>query len=801
MPYRPNGHKASSADRTTWSSYEAAQTAHLQNPKLNRGVGYFFAEDDKFCGVDLDTSMDSDGNPYPWVVDILDQFADTYRAYSCSGTGLHVLCRARLEKGWNHYVPNGPVDLHGKAAQIGLFDRGRFFALTGKIFQNSCLSIGEHQATIDSLVERIKKPVPKVSTKPTTHTAALTTERIVEKATRAKNGAKFERLWEGHWENEYGSQSEADLALCAMLAFWCGGNAAQIEEVFNQSGLAREKWLKRQDYRESTIARAVAQATTFYEPRPKSSETPQRVTAPIDQGKQSAVRDVPLIYMGCRQLHEVTSEVVDSLRRANEPPVLFARSGRIVRIDTNEHGRREIRDLNEHGLRGVIARSAYFYKVDKNDKKIECVPSMDVVRDFQNLPSSEWGLPRLEMIIEAPAIRPNGTIISRPGYDAETSLYYSPPPGFVVPVISENLTADHVASAEMLLDDTFGDFLFKDDASRANLFASLLTPFVRSLIEGPTPLAIYDAPQAGTGKGLLAETVTLIVTGRSPDTFSAPRDPEEWRKKITTVLSTGAAVVLIDNVVAQVNSDALCSVLTAVTYADRRFATFEQISLPVRCTWIATGNNVRLGGDMPRRAYWIRIDAQSSRPFQRTGFRHENLRAWVTTNRGTLVAAVLVLVRYWFVAGCPAPSNIKIMGSYESWCRVVGGILECAGIGGFLGNTEAKLESSDAEAGEWEEFLLAIDRIYCGDSFRVAELLDKLTAGSTSDTTDATALRQAMPDTIAEAVQRREASCSRILGNAFSERIDRRYGVTQVHITRDVIDKKTKVARWKVVLG
>ncbi|MBL8236471.1 MAG: hypothetical protein JNM66_03575 [Bryobacterales bacterium] len=470
-----------------------------------------------------------------------------------------------------------------------------------------------------------------------------------------------------------------------------------------------------------------------------------------------------------------------------------------MRVGEDERGRVVIEELTEHGLRGELARAAYFFKIGANQKTLQCAPCIEIVRDIQSRPAREWGLPSLELLIQAPAIRPDGSIICRAGYDPATFLYYSPAPGLTVPDIPEIVSAAHVEVAKKRIESAFGDFVFQDEASRANLLASLLTPLVRSLIEGPTPLAIYDAPQAGTGKSLLAESVTMIATGRPPDTFSAPRDPEEWRKKITTMLVKGSAVVVIDNVEAVLDSDALCSALTALVLSDRRFGTFEQLNLPVRCAWIATGNNVRLGGDMPRRAYWIRLDAQSSRPFQRTGFRHEDLREWVKSNRGHLIASLLMIARYWFNSGCPAPSRIKRMGSFESWCNVVGGMLECAGIDGFLGNAEAKLANNDLEAGQWEEFLLAIDRIYRGESFRVAEILDKLTPGRCTETTDVTALRQAMPDEIAEAIQRRSASCSRLLGNSFSSRIDRRYGDRQVHVTRDAMDAKTKVARWKVV--
>jgi hypothetical protein len=99
--------------------------------------------------------------------------------------------------------------------------------------------------------------------------SALLDEEIIEKASAAENSEKFLRLWAGdttgyeHDDNE--GHSEADLALCAMLAFWTGPDPDRIHRLFRQSGLYRRKW-ERADYRQRTIARALDGKTEFYEP-------------------------------------------------------------------------------------------------------------------------------------------------------------------------------------------------------------------------------------------------------------------------------------------------------------------------------------------------------------------------------------------------------------------------------------------------------------------------------------------------------------------------------------------------------
>ena len=323
----------------------------------------------------------------------------------------------------------------------------------------------------------------------------------------------------------------------------------------------------------------------------------------------------------------------------------------MVAVVRDERDRHIIAEVSEAALRGRMARSGFYYKLNKDQERIECAPPLDVVRDILALSPTDWKVAPLEALIETPFLRPDGTICANPGYDSLTCLFYAPAPGLRLPEMPESPMIDDVEAMLDLLDSAIGDFPFVDDSSRANAIASMLTPVVRPAIDSPTPLALYDAPQAGTGKSLLAEVVSIIATGRAAETFSAPRDPEEWRKKITTALSSGTGVVVIDNVNYRLDSDALCSAITSITISDRIFRTFERIVLPVKCAWIATGNNVQLAGDMPRRCYWIRLDAKQSKPFHRTGFRHENLRAWVTEHRGELIAALLILARYWFRQG------------------------------------------------------------------------------------------------------------------------------------------------------
>lgn len=70
----------------------------------------------------------------------------------------------------------------------------------------------------------------------------LSDDDLLELACGADNGEAFSKLWDGDWQDAYSSQSEADMALCCRLAFWSGKDKAQMDRLFRQSGLFREKW-------------------------------------------------------------------------------------------------------------------------------------------------------------------------------------------------------------------------------------------------------------------------------------------------------------------------------------------------------------------------------------------------------------------------------------------------------------------------------------------------------------------------------------------------------------------------------
>jgi hypothetical protein len=499
--------------------------------------------------------------------------------------------------------------------------------------------------------------------------------------------------------------------------------------------------------------------------------------------------ELPKIVVNNRHLREVTTEALSALAARNDPPELFVRSGRLVRVREDENGIPEIQTMEDSHVKGRLARVADFVRTtEKGETRVN--PPDWTVKDVQAL--GRWPFPALEAVVEVPIVRPDGTIVSVPGYDPQTRLYYRPIEGFEVPTIPGAPTPSDTQAAIELLDEAVGEFPYEDRASAANTLALMLTPLVRPAVNGPVPLALIDKPQAGTGGSLLAEAVAVIGSGHTAEMLGAPRDEEEWRKQITAKLAAGATMITVDNVEGALYAPSLARALTARTWTDRVLGRSETITVGQRATWVATGNNIQLRGDLPRRCYSIRLDAREARPWQRENFKHPDLLGWVAKNRGRLIHALLTLARAWFAAGKPKAENVPRLGSFETWTEIVGGMVAFAGIPDFLGNLEELYDKADAGGAEWEGFLYAWwEELDASKPITVADLTKRIDDNDT--------LKEALPGDLAEAFDKSSGSFSRKLGNALAKRAGTRYGEDGMHIVR--AGEFRRAVCWRLDVG
>lgn len=243
--------QARSNDPDTWSSFKAA-VDYMKLHSLS-GVGFMFHPSDGFAGVDLDGCREPDtGVVEPWALEIVSEL-ESYSEVSSSDTGIKVFVRGELPPG------------RKRKGSIELYDRGRFFTTTGHRLEDVPAEIRGASQALSALHVRLFGEQEETSCgEPSGAGAAetLADAELLEMARHAANGEKFQRLYFDGDASRYAAgdndgRSEADLALCSLLAFWCGPDSERIDRLFRGSSLCREKWLRRPDYRELTISAAL----------------------------------------------------------------------------------------------------------------------------------------------------------------------------------------------------------------------------------------------------------------------------------------------------------------------------------------------------------------------------------------------------------------------------------------------------------------------------------------------------------------------------------------------------------------
>jgi hypothetical protein len=227
----------------------------------------------------------------------------------------------------------------------------------------------------------------------------------------------------------------------------------------------------------------------------------------------------------------------------------------------------------------------------------------------------------------------------------------------------------------------------------------MLHDFARNLFTGPSPFFLIDKPIHGTGATLLAGVLCYPSVGRIISNKAFSKSDEEVRKQITSHLMSGGGPYLYDNLPDDevIDSNVLASVVTSNSISDRLLNTNTVVKLDNLGPWIGTGNNPDFAGQMKRRILRIRLIPTTADPYLRTGFLHDPLPEWIAEHREELVDACLFIVMSWVNAGRPAWGG-QPLGSFESFSKVMGGILKHAGVDGFMTNMDFQKDTGDSEA-------------------------------------------------------------------------------------------------------
>ena len=449
--------------------------------------------------------------------------------------------------------------------------------------------------------------------------------------------------------------------------------------------------------RTAKLARLVAGAG----PKPAARKPSSR---PRAQGQQPEAGGLPQVVVN-KSRRDVIHEILNALRARWDGTELFCYGGVLTRL----------REAKTEPLdRGAFLRwlaegvACYRYTppgMTTPGRYEDAWPDTQTVEAL--LASSDEFAP-LNRVLAMPFIRNDGSVCAKNGYDAASGTFLamgnSGMDRLDIPDAPSREQAR--AAAAWLLDEWLGDMPFKDASSRAGALALVITPFIRGLVP-LVPLAVVSGLQIGVGKNLLADCLSIVMTGKPCQPMLwIPDDDDEVRKQILAAFRQGDGLLCFDEA-HEVGGAALTRALTAQTYTDRILGVSQMASYPNRATWLALGNNVVVNADMSRRVHHIELHPHGPNPQDRpeSAFRHPDLRGWTEASRPEVITRILTVIRAWFAAGRPEYSRGSLMGSFEAWDKMASGILHYAGVPGFLSDLIEKRNEADLSGGYWKEHL------------------------------------------------------------------------------------------------
>jgi hypothetical protein len=443
---------------------------------------------------------------------------------------------------------------------------------------------------------------------------------------------------------------------------------------------------------------------------------------------------LPVITVRNVHEREQSDQTVEALLKANGGPggpTMFVRDGRLNWIRFSETGAASLEEMTVAHLLERMRRAAN-YVTANNEGELKPAQAPKTIAEDILAGKNIGKFPAIQGITAAPILDKSGTIQAQPGYCSATRTYYHETSGQpLLPAVIPSTQEAAMAAYDDLFhseDGLLGEFPFKDFASRANTLAYILTPFVREMIQAPTPLFLFQAPKQGTGKSLLAETGAKIFAGQNVAMLTVPQREEDWEKTILSTLRSGPSHVIYDNATGKISSAKFASTLTETHVTGRLLGVSQNVTYPVRCVWAMTANNAVFDADLPRRTVVIDLDAGVENPAEVK--KHRDIPEILRTDRQRYVLDCLTILAYWQKQKNPAKYDGPAMGSYQKWAETLGSVLKTLGITGFLENKRDAAEKLDPESGLWRAIMLEIFATFKHKDWKPKQAIESLSEDS-----------------------------------------------------------------------
>ena len=619
---------------------------------------------------------------------------------------------ARLYRGeWHgNYQSQSEADLALISKLLTLTEGDR--ALADRLFRASglCRDKWLNEDYRDRTIERAAGGNADVSQPVTPTNTALSDAEIIRRASNATNGTKFKALWAGNIDG-YGSQSEADAALCSILWFWTGDRET-VRRLFGQSGLGqRHKW-QRLDYQESTLELACHGETFSPEPRNETDSIRDQMQAALDDPR-------PKVRLPGDDW--LLSETAAALGQHLGDKPLFVRNGEIVLLETSE-----VQVVAAQTFRTLVERFVVCYRkrsVNTSSFDVDVTMREDEARGIMASPQFKEKLRNLKRVnlCRLPILRATGKLELLPeGYDAA----------------SQTLTVSSVTYAEEMplaaavdtINDLFGEFRFADgERSKAVAIAALFGLYAAQLLpEGALrPCIIVTKNAEGAGATTLVSCAVVPILGRLPTGVASGED-EEMRKMLTAAVREARPVLLFDNQRTRLASSALEAFLSSPTWSDRLLGVNETVTGPNIATAFVTANGCTFSPDMRRRSLVVELHLEVERAEDRQ-FRRPLESPTLLALRPKILAACWSLVRHWHTQGQPLPSRSH--SAFPAWAKVIGGIVEAAGFACPLDTASVAVAADE----DGEAMRTLVEVMEPGRKYKFAEIVELCRANECFD--------------------------------------------------------------------
>lgn len=427
----------------------------------------------------------------------------------------------------------------------------------------------------------------------------------------------------------------------------------------------------------------------------------------LKAGERAAVKGDDTNVIDEDNYQEMCNYALAKLQSENKfNPTLFQRDGRWCEIqELGDPKAARIAYLDRDTFAARLNAATFWRKRTGEGTSFRYVSApKDVVNQVFAHPQKP--VPELRGVVTAPMFTREGKLLITPGYHS-SGFYYAPGEGLDVPRPPSKITEENLAEARDTLVDILCDFEM-DGVSRAALEAAVLrgegapswgsgasaTPvppsflsavgflleqIMRPMIDGPVMPLLISKTARRAGGGLLSTVMQTVICG-SAGMRPLAGNEDERRKAILAALASGTAVVAWDNLPTgrTIDSPTLATLFTEGVFIDRELRASVERAIPVRASFMMIGNRPPFSDELVQRLTMLELIPQTARPEHRTGWKHDNLDTYVKEHRGRILGALLVLAKNWIDRGQPKPVHPPVIGRFERYRQVIGGILEAA---------------------------------------------------------------------------------------------------------------------------